>query len=86
MRRPKFWTVFAGWFLLAVAAYIINSLTLQNALLQRCVMAALGVFLLACPVWPRSFGVYYDEKTCRAMIRVCAAMEILSSFMVRPFF
>ena len=86
MRRLKFWTVFGVWFLLAVAAYIINGMTLQNALLQRCAMASLGVFLLIRPVWPRSFGVYYDEKTCKAMIRVCAAMEILSSFLVRPFF
>ena len=86
MRRLKFWTVVGVWFLLAVAAYIINGMTLQNALLQRCVMASLGVFLLIRPVWPRSFGVYYDEKTCKAMIRVCAAMEILSSFLIRPFF
>ena len=86
MRRLKFWTVFGVWFLLAVAVYIINGMTLQNALLQRCVMASLGVFLLIRPVWPRSFGVYYDEKTCKAMIRVCAAMEILSSFLIRPFF
>jgi len=86
MRKPRFWTVFGVWFFLAVAAYTINSLTLQSALLQRCVMASLGVFLLVRPVWPQSFGVYYDEKTCKAMIRVCAAMEILSSFLVRSFF
>ena len=86
MRRPRFWTVFGVWFLLAVAAYIINSLTLQSALLQRCVMASLGVFLLIRPVWPDSFGVYYDEKTCRTMIRICGVMEIVSSFAVRAFF
>ena len=86
MRKPRFWTVFGVWFFLAVAAYIVNGMTLQNALLQRCVMAALGVFLLIRPMWPKSFGVYYDEKTCKAMIRVCAALEILSSFLIRPFF
>ena len=78
--------MFGGWLVLAVAAYVVNSLTLQSALLQRCVMASLGVCLLIRPVWPESFGVYYDEKTCKTMIRICGAMEIISSFAVRAFF
>jgi hypothetical protein len=86
MRKPGFWQVFFGWLVLAAAVYVLNSLTIQNAPAQRCVMASLGVFLLIRPVWPASFAVYYDEITCRRLIRVCAAMEIVSSFAVRPFF
>ena len=86
MKKPGFWDVFFGWLALAVAAYVLNSLTIQNPLVQRCVMASLGVYLLIWPVWPEAFGVYYDEKTCRTLMRVCAAMEVLSSFTVRAFF
>jgi len=86
MRKPGFWSVFFGWFVFAVAAYVVNSLTIQHALVQRCVMASLGVFLLIRPVWPEAFGVYYDETTCRRLMRVCAVMEIVSSFAVRSFF
>ena len=46
MRKPGFWSVFFGWFVFAVAAYVVNSLTIQNALVQRCVMASLGVDLV----------------------------------------
>ena len=86
MRKPGFWAVCGGWLVLVVAAYMINGLTVQHALAQRCVMASLGVFLLIRPVWPRSFGVYYDEETCAILMRICGAVEIISSFTVRAFF
>ena len=86
MKQAGFWSVFFGWLVFAVAAYGINHLTIQNALLQRCVMASLGVVLWIRPVWPRAFEVYYDDVTCRRLIRVCAAVEIISSFTVRSFF
>ena len=86
MKRLTFWQVCIGWLILTVVCYGINALTIRHALAQRCVMASLGVFLVARPVWPNAFGVYYDDQTCRAMIRGCGAVEILSSFLVRPFF
>lgn len=86
MRKLGFWTVCCLWLILVTVVYIVNGLTVRSALLQRCAMAALGAYLLVWPVWPKAFGVYYDEKTCGRMIRVCGAVEVLSSFLVRPFF
>lgn len=56
MKKPTFLTVLVNWFCLCIIAAIINAYTLQSWLLYSICSAALGVYLLIFPVWPKKTG------------------------------
>lgn len=80
MKKPTFLTVLVNWFCLCIIAAIINAYTLQSWLLYSICSAALGLYLLIFPVWPKNLGLYWSEKKCRIFIRILALIQILISF------
>jgi len=80
MRKLSFWNLLLRWFFLTLVLAVVNAYTLKSALLQNLIQASLGIWLLIWPVWPEQLGFWYAEKTCRRIIRITAAVQILLAF------
>ena len=80
MRKLSFWNLLLRWFCILLVLTVVNAYTLKSPLLQNLMQASLGIYLLIRPIWPEKLGWHYPEKTCRRIIRITAAVQILLAF------
>ena len=80
LKDVTFTKVFFIWFALFFLLLMINMQTVQNSLLVSITGAALGVFLLICPIPPNSFQRRYGKERAVHVTRVLAVAIIVVSF------
>ena len=80
LKDVTFTKVFFIWFALFFLLLMINMQTVKNSLLVSITGAALGVFLLICPVPPHSFQRRYGKERAVHVTHVLAVAIIVISF------
>ena len=83
MKKIKFGTLLANWFVVAVVLAVLNMFFVKIHILNNIIFASLGVILLVYPVYPDSLKEQYNDKKCRTMIRIIAVIEIALAFWIR---
>lgn len=86
MKKLSFGKLFWIWFVFALLAHTVNGLTLKSPLLASLSNASLGIFLLFHPVYPQKLVHYWEDKTCKNLMRLLAILNILISFAIRSTF
>lgn len=86
LKDVTFTKVFFIWFALFFLLLMINMQTVQNSLLVSITGAALGVFLLICPIPPNSFQRRYGKERAVHVTRVLAVAIIVISFISKAQF
>lgn len=80
MKKPTFFSVISIWFCLSIVVTVISAYTINTPLITNICAAALGVYLLIWPVWPKGLDGYWPEEKCRLFIRILAVVEIILAF------
>lgn len=83
MKNTGFWKLLAAWFFAALAMLMLNSYTLQSALVHSLTLATLGAILLIWPMYPPEMEKFASPKQCALLMRVFGAVEIVASLLVR---
>lgn len=83
MEKLSFQKVCVVWFFSALILNVINMFTIKNSFLYSLIFALLGIFLLICPLYPKSLEWHYEKEQCRRIVRIAAIIEIIGSFCIK---
>ena len=82
-KKLTFGRVLVFWGVFYMIALFVIGATVKSTLLSQIAGATLGIFLIIVPVYPDSLELFYGRDKARKIIRIIAAVQIVSYFFIR---